>query len=134
MLKGETTFLGHVVSGSGIRPCADNIIKIMKWTKPKDKTMCRKIIGLGSYYRHFVKDFSKIVRPLVELTRKGKRFVWDSACEEAFDKLKSALIGADVMGYPRNAGLYSLDVDASDVGLGGILSQEQEGRMRKRIW
>ena len=130
MLKGETTFLGHVVSGSGIRPCADNIMKIMKWTKPKDKTMCRKIIGLGSYYRRFVKDFSKIVRPIVELTRKGKRFVWDSACEEAFDKLKSALIGADVMGYPRNAGLSSLDVDASEVGLGGILSQEQEGRER----
>ena len=53
MLKGETTFLGHVVSGSGIRPCADNIMKIMKWTKPKYKTMCRKIIGLGSYYSQF---------------------------------------------------------------------------------
>ena len=85
MLKWETTFLGHVVSGSGIRPCADNIMKIMKWTKPKDKTMCRKIIGLGSYYRCFVKDFSKIVQPLVELMRKGKRSVWDSTCEEAFD-------------------------------------------------
>ena len=47
MLRQEVTFLGHVVSAGGIRPCADNIMKIMKWTKPKDKTMCRKIIGLG---------------------------------------------------------------------------------------
>ena len=95
--------------------------------------------SLSAYYgktrseigkRRFVKDFSKIVRPIVELTRKGKRFVWASTCEEAFDKLKSALIGVDVMGYPRNAGLYSLDVDASNLGLGGILSQEQEGRER----
>ena len=78
--------------------------------------MCRKIIGLGLYYRCFVKDFSKIVWPIVELMLKGKRFVRDSACQEAFDKLKSALIGADVMGYPRASRLYSLDVDASNVG------------------
>ena len=77
-----------------------------------------------------MKDFSKIVRPIVELTRKGKRCVWDCACDEAFDKLKSALVGADIMGYPLSVGLYSLDVDASDVGLGAVLSQEQNGRER----
>ena len=75
-----------------------------------------------------MKDFAKIVRPIVELTRKGKRFIWDSACEEAFNKLKFALIGADIMGYPMTQGQLTLDVDASDVGLGAVLSQEQNGR------
>ena len=46
MLKEEVTFQGHVVSASGVRPCADNIMKIMNWARPKDKTMCRKVIGL----------------------------------------------------------------------------------------
>ena len=86
---------------------------------------------MGSYYRRYVKDFATIVRPMVDLTKKGKKFIWNEACDQSFENLKKALISSDVMGYPMdNAGQFVLDVDASDVGIGGILHQIQDGRER----
>ena len=68
---------------------------------------------------------------MVELTKKGKRFLWSEACERSFEQLKRALVSSDIMGYPLNdAGDFILYVDASDVGIGGILHQMQEGRER----
>ena len=59
---------------------------------------------------------------MVELTKKGKKFIWDEACEQSFKGLKEALVGTEVMGYPlNNSGEFILDVDASDVGIGGII-------------
>ena len=70
-----------------------------------------------------------MVRPMVELTKKGKRFVWSIECEASFAELKKALISTDVMGYPLNdAGIFILDADASDVGIGGVLHQVQNDR------
>lgn len=68
---------------------------------------------------------------LVELTKKGKKFLWNTKCETAFKNMKKALLSTDVMGYPLNdGGDFVLDVDASDVGVGGILHQYQADRER----
>lgn len=68
---------------------------------------------------------------MVELTKKGKRFIWTEACENSFESLKRSLVSIDVMGYPLdNAGSFILDVDSSDVGIGGILYQIQDERER----
>ena len=67
----------------------------------------------------------------MELTRKGKKFIWADDCQKSFEKLKDLLVGSDIMGYPLdNAGDFILDVDASDVGIGGVLQQIQGGRER----
>ena len=72
-----------------------------------------------------------MVRPMVELTKKGKKFTWNNACDQAYDNLKKALVSTDVMGYPLNeAGEFILDVDASGTGIGGVLHQVQEDRER----
>ena len=72
-----------------------------------------------------------MVRPIVELTEKGKTFIWDAACDRPFVIVKKALISSEVMGYPLNdAGEFVLDVDASDIGIGGILHQVQGERER----
>ena len=131
MLQEEVIFLGHVVSGEGVKPSPTNISKIMNWPKPKTARQVKQLVAMGSYYRRYVKDFASIVRPMVELTKKGKKFIWTNACDRSFDLLKKALVSADVMGYPLNeAGDFILDVDASDVGIGGILHQVQDGRER----
>ena len=129
MLQEEVIFLGHVVSGEGVKPSPTNISKIMNWPKPKTARQVKQLVAMGSYYRRYVKDFASIVRPMVELTKKGKKFIWTNACDRSFDLLKKALVSADVMGYPLNeAGDFILDVDASDIGIGGILHQVQDGR------
>lgn len=131
MLQTEVGFLGHVVSGAGVKPSPTNIAKIVDWPKPRNAKQVKQFVAMGSYYRRYIKDFASMVRPMVDLTKKGKKFLWNDACDEAFEKLKQALISADVMGYPVNdGGMFILDVDASDVGIGGVLHQVQEGRER----
>ena len=129
MLQTEVVFLGHVVTPDGVKPNPTNITKILDWPQPKTAKQVKQFVAMGSYYRRYVKNFATIVRPMVELTKKGKKFVWNELCEEAFRQLKMALVSSEVMAYPSNeAGLFYLDVDASDVGIGGILHQMQEGQ------
>lgn len=114
-----------------MRPTPTNVSKVVDWPIPKTAKQIKQFVAMGSYYRRYIKNFASIVRPMVELTKKGKRFLWNEACQEAFETLKKELIGADVMGYPMNeAGTFTLDVDASDIGIGGILHQIQDGRER----
>lgn len=131
MLQKEVVFLGHVVSGEGVRPSPTNIAKILDWPRPKTARQIKQFVAMGSYYRRYIKDFASLVRPLVDLTKKGRKFVWSSSCEQAFEFLKKALVSTDIMGYPLNeAGEFILDVDASGIGIGAILHQIQGDRER----
>ena len=129
MLQTEVVFLGHVVSAQGVRPNPTNVSKIVGWPKPESAKQVKQFVAMGSYYRRYIRDFATIVRPMVDLTKKGKKFIWNEACNLSFEGLKKALTSSDVMAYPSNeAGQFYLDVDASDVGIGGILHQMQEGK------
>ena len=126
-MKQQVGFLGHVLSEQGILPNPENIRKIIEWEPPKDVRQVRSFLGLGNYYRRFVKDYSKIVKPLTDLTKKGKVFQWSKDCQEAFLEIKEVLTGADLMAYPMAEGEFILDTDACDVSIGCVLSQVQEG-------
>ena len=130
LFQEEVEFLGHMVSKEGVKPSPNNIAKVIQWKEPETVTEVRQFLGLCSYYRRFVKGFSSIARPLTELTKKDVELVWNTSCQEAFDKLKGHLTGAEVMSYPTESGEYILDTDASDFGIGAVLSQVQEGRER----
>ncbi|XP_052778481.1 uncharacterized protein LOC128215916 [Mya arenaria] len=131
LLQTEVRFLGHIVSAKGVKPDPSNIAKIIGWPRPENQKQVKQFVATGSYYRRFVKDFAKLARPLIDLTKKDRPFQWTVACEDAFIALKQALIGPDIMGYPLNeAGSFYLDTDASGVGLGAVLSQIQSGRER----
>ena len=127
MLQTEVVFLGHAVSGDGVKPNPVNIAKIVGWSRPKTPRQVKQLVAMGSYYRRYVKNFATIVRPMVELTKKGRKFVWSEEGETAFEELPST----DIMSYPLNdAEDFVLDVNASDKGIGGILHQVQNGRER----
>ena len=129
LLQTEVVFLGHVVSGEGVKPCPVNIAKVLDWPKPRNAKQIRQFVAMGSYYRRYIRGFASMVRPMVELTKKGRKFIWGEACDSAFARLKKALVSSDVMGYPLNeGGDFILDVDASDVGIGGVLHQVQQGK------
>jgi len=66
--------------------------------------------------------------PLHDLTRKNARFRWRPEQEKAFNQLKERLTTAPILGMPRDEGTYYLDADASDIGLGAVLSQGQDGQ------
>lgn len=130
LFQPEVDILGHLVSAEGIKPNPHNVSKIQQWPLPTNATEVRQILGMGNYYRRFVKKYSSLVRPLTELTRKGVAFQWTVACEEAFKALKQTLIGSDIMAYSKEDGLYILDTDARDCQIARILSKIQDGLER----
>lgn len=128
MPQKEMNSLGHVVSGEGVEPSPTNIANILDWPRPRNAKQAKQFVVMGSYY---IKNFASMVRPMVDLTKKGGKFVWNEKCEQAFDQLKRALVGTEIMGYPLNeADEFILDVDESDVAIGGVLHQVQAGRER----
>ena len=79
------------------------------------------------YYRRFIPNFADLAEPLVALTGKDVPFVWRPACEAAFAGLRDAMIRSPILAFPTETGEYMLDTDASNFGLGGVLSQIQNG-------
>lgn len=127
LLQKEVCFLGHVINQSGIKPNPDNVSKILSCPEPKNVTEVRQFLGMWSYYRRVIKDFSSIARPLVNLTKKNITFVWNQECRMSFQSIKKALISTKIMSYPRDQGTFILDTDASENAIGADLSQEQDG-------
>ena len=125
LCQRSVEFLGHVVSEDGIAMQDEKISAIRDWPLCKNLTEVRAFMGLSGYYRRFVKDFSLVASPLYDLMKKGVEFVWTKECQEAFDELKRRLVTGPVLALPTNEGLYVLDKDASDFGLGAVLSQQQ---------
>ena len=128
LLQDEVTYLGHVISVTGIRPDPMKTEKVKSFPTPDDVSKVRQFIGLASYYRRFVPGFAKIAAPLHNLMKKEVTFSWTPECETAFCRLKEALISAPVLVYPRFGPEceFILETDASYVGLGAVLSQQQE--------
>ena len=91
----------------------------------------RSFLGLASYYRRFIQNFSVIANPLYALTRKDAVFDWSPACQEAFDRLKMVLTNAPLLAFPDFNRDFLLETDASGIGLGAVLAQKQaDGSVR----
>ena len=119
--------MGYLISKEGVQPHPDNISKIKDWPIPTNVTDVRSILGMGNYYRHFIKGYSEIVQPLIELTKQDVCFKWDTNCQKAFDSLKEKLMRAHIVAHPMDDGMFILDTDASLHTIGCVLSQEQNG-------
>ena len=124
----EVKYLGHIVTESGVKTDPEKIKAISEWPQPKNVTELRSFLGLCTYYRKFVKDFSRIAKPLHRLTEAKQHYAWTEVCQEVFQELKRRLTGAPVLAYPVVDKDFILDTDASNFAVGGVLSQEHEGQ------
>ena len=130
LFKTETVFLGHIVCQEGIKPNPKTVEAVMSWREPTTVREVQSFLGLCSYYRQYIKGFSHIAAPLTNLTKKKVAFVWDCSCQKAFESLKETLCSSPVLAYPKPGLQFLLDTDASDVGIGAVLSQVQDGKER----
>lgn len=122
-------FLGHIVGRDGIRVDPSKIEKIRNFPAPTSVTEIRSVLGLFSYYRKFIKDFSKIAKPISKLLQKETPFQWTEKQQKAFEHLKERLISAPILRYPDFEQPFILYTDASGTGLGAVLSQkDKEGK------
>jgi transposase InsO family protein len=125
LLRPQVSFLGHVVSQSGVCPDPAKVAKIKDWDPPRNVTEVRSFLGLCSYYRRFIQGFSTLAAPMNRLTEKGVPYEWTSECQQSFEALQQALGADSLMAYPTKDGAFILDTDASDTGIGAVLSQIQ---------
>jgi transposase InsO family protein len=129
-MRRSVDFLGHVVSADGIRADPGKISAVLDWPVPNNLTELRAYLGLCSYYRRFVQNFSEIAAPLYGLTAKKCPFVWNDDCQQAFQDLKSKLTTAPVLCMANDQDVFCLDTDASDFAIGAVLSQNVGGTER----
>ena len=119
----EMTFLGMLITPDGIKPAPEKVDKINSFPTPTNVKEVRSFTGLAQFYRKFIKDFSKISRPLFDLLQKDSDFKWSPDCEHAFNKLKQAISKDVVLQYPDYNKDFHLETDASGTALGATLSQ-----------
>ena len=118
------TFLGHLVGQGQVKPLEAKVSAISEFPVPKCKRQLMRFLGMAGYYRKFCKNFSDIAEPLTNLLKKSTKFKWKDKCQDAFDRLKAILKSAPVLLAPDFDKCFKLAVDASDVGIGAVLLQE----------
>lgn len=140
-LQRKVKYVGHIVSENGVEADPEKIEKVVNWPKPKNPEEVRQFTSFAGYYRRFVKDFSKIAKPLTDLHpntcyKNGKKvqshkpFEWGMLQQKAFDNLKQALSSPPVLAYANYDKPFEVHTDASQKGLGAILYQKQDGKLR----
>ena len=100
LFKTKIQYLGHVVSAAGVNTMPDKIQVLKDWPTPNCITDVRAFLGLTSYYRKFVKGFATIAKPLTALNKKMVRFSWSPQAQDAFERLKQALMDVTSLAFP----------------------------------
>ena len=120
------TFLGHIVGQGQVKPVEAKVEAISDFPVPTSKRQLMRFLGMAGYYRKFCNNFSAIAEPLTNLLGKKVKYVWTDDCQKSFDKLKAILRSAPVLLAPSFDKEFKLAVDASDVGAGSVLLQEDD--------
>ena len=126
LFQTEVKFLGRIVTGDSVSvdPASQEAVK--SWPTPKRTRDVESFLGFVNYNREHMPGMAELAAPLYELTGKAP-FVWEERHQEAFQKLKDALVSAHVLALPRKEGTFILDTDSSKIAVGGQLSQIQDG-------
>ena len=121
----EGIVLGHKISAKGIEVDKAKIDVIEKLPPPVNVKGIRSFLGHAGFYRRFIKDFSKIAKPLSNLLNKDNVFIFDEECLQAFNILKTRLVSAPVITVPNWGQEFELMCDASDYAIGAVLGQRK---------
>ncbi|KAK1666167.1 hypothetical protein QYE76_054326 [Lolium multiflorum] len=128
-MVNEGIVLGHKISERGIEVDRAKVEAIEKMPYPRDVKGIRSVLGHAGFYRRFIKDFSKISKPLTNLLQKDVPFVFDDDCKEAFETLKKALTTAPVVEPPDWNLPFEIMCDASDFAVGAVLGQRVDKKL-----
>ncbi|KAJ9541977.1 hypothetical protein OSB04_028483 [Centaurea solstitialis] len=121
----EGIVLGHLISNRGIEVDKAKLEVIAKLPEPTTVKGIRSFLGHAGFYRRFIKDFSKISKPLCVLLQHDQEFIFDENCKKAFKTLKEALVTAPVVTTPDWSQPFEIMCDASDWAVGAVLGQKK---------
>ena len=124
--KPKISLLGYIIGQGLLEMDPIKIKSILSWESPRTVREVQVFIGFANFYRRFISNFSKIIQPLIHLTRKGTPWDWNSNCEAAFNGLKEAFTTAPVLRQFDPKRPCTVETDGSDVAIGAVLSQRFE--------
>ncbi len=132
----EVHYLGFHLGHGQVRPQIDKTAAIAACPRPKTKKEVRQFLGLAGYYRRFIPDYSELTSLLTDLTKKEvpDTVPWTERCQQVFTQVKVALCGGPLLHYPDFSLPFLLQTDASDRGLGAVLTQEIGGEERPVLY
>jgi len=119
----EVEFLGYKISDRGISRTSTKVEEIRAWSTPEKVVDVQSFMGFANFYCRFIKGFSKIAKPLTDLTKKGIKWPWTPSCQDAFDKLKEMFTTGPILTHFDDTRPTKLETDTSDFALGAVLSQ-----------
>ena len=122
-LQPTLEFFGQIFSAEGTRPDPKRVTDLQNMPTPTNAQEVRSLLGMANYSSKYIRNYATITSPLRELMKKNARFSWTEIHQNAFTKLKDALIAAPVMGYFDISKSTTITVDASPVGISAILAQ-----------
>jgi len=122
-------FLGVVIGPKGIEIEKEKVDGVLSWLEPKNVKDVRKFLDLANYYRRFIKDFTRVARPINVLMRKNIKWQWGVEQQKAFDKLKRVFTTKPVLAAPDLDKEFRVEADASNYATGGVLSMKCSDKM-----
>jgi RNase H-like domain found in reverse transcriptase len=106
---------------------------IRDWPIPTTLKQTQSFLGFGNFYRKFISHYSKLARPLNDLTKKDKKFEWTTECQKAFDIMKKRFMEEPVLLMPNQSKPFQIESDASKVATGVVLTQLDSNRDRHPV-
>jgi len=126
----EVEFLGYVIGRNGIEMARNKVEAVLDWKTPRSLTETQLFLGFANFYRRFIQDYTRVARPLTELTKKSEKWVWTKEAEEAFRELKNRFTLAPILAHFDAQKPVIIETDASDFAIGAVLSQRDiKGRL-----
>ncbi|XP_078794519.1 uncharacterized protein LOC101163464 isoform X2 [Oryzias latipes] len=119
-------FLGYIIEAGNIRPDPAKIEAVTQWEVPQSRKKLQQFLGFANFYRRFIRNYSSIAAPLTQLTSINKTYHWNPAADAAFKRLKELFVSAPILTQPDVTKQFIVEVDASDSGVGAVLSQREE--------
>lgn len=119
----SVSFLGFILEKGHFRTDLEKVQAVANWPTSTDHKQLQRFLGFANFYRRLIKDYSKIAAPLTQLTSSLRTFIWNPEAERAFGDLKARFVSEPVLNHPDPHKEFLVEVDASDVGVGAVLSQ-----------
>ena len=129
----EIDFLELVIRVNGIKMQEEKVSGVLEWPRSKMVKNIQKFLGLANYYRQFMKDFSRIAKPLHRLVRKNEKWNWEGKQEKVFEELKQVFITQPVLVVLDLDKEMRVEADALEYATGGVLSMRCEDNKQRLV-
>ncbi|GFT08549.1 retrovirus-related Pol polyprotein from transposon 297 [Trichonephila clavipes] len=124
--RDKLKYLGLIISKEGIETDNKKIRAITEMKPPKNNREVSKFLGMTGWYQKFIPRYADICEPLYQLKKGGAKFNWSGEAQDSFDQIKRTLTEAPILQLPNFSEQFNLFTDASGVGIGAVLQQNQK--------